>query len=815
MKKQPGSFSVLMVIFLFLWSGTLNAAYVCPRDLSSYDTPEECAAFCPGVDCIESGTYVCSEDVNGDGYIDENEYANCVFNYHCPLEGGSTCDENNQCVVHTDPDCPAGSTLNPDRDVCEATPGITCPPEYSFDSNLDVCVASPICPGGGGYVAERTRCEVPYSPDCPSGWSYVSERNRCERGITCPFPGSYDAAADLCLADVTVTCPSGYTYNSSTGRCEASPQCPSGSVYSPLRDRCEIGADEQTVWHCQGYVHWHYWSDDNWTDSHFSAPPGGRSNEVSYLTKTDWFQFDYQCVITGARRGCFISAGPIPPGSSRNDPCSNDAGRGEAILYNTSYSSTVYSCPSGWNLDSSLGLCYQSPTCPGGGSFDPGADICYTSIVQECPSGYSYDGSLDSCILNPDCSPGALDGNLDVCFTSFTHSCPDGYTYDSESDICYAAPVCPAGGTFQASSGTCTADATINCPADMAYSPDSNLCEAIPVCGQGTYKPDIDQCELVADCQGQWECPIPGASANTCVDLGDVNNYEDDPTDLSYYQDDGQYDENGQCLGQIYIFSGRPMKCRPPGLQTGFHNCCDADDDIVDAVGNQLNLMKGTLALVKYSRKLYEAAKIASTAMQAYDLFHAGYHFEVFDKFPEYYEIVQSATSATDAARKALASMMGISPSSVLGSLALSVAMDFVMDALFGGCSERDVITAAYKENGLCHYVGKKCVKKIPLIGCVQKARIYCCFNSVLARIIHEQGRPQLDTFGPDGGWGTADEPYCRGFRPEEFQMIDFSRIDFSEYVTQYSDTLLNRMPKNTDLEQKMKTKVQDFFGSP
>ena len=320
-------------------------------------------------------------------------------------------------------------------------------------------------------------------------------------------------------------------------------------------------------------------------------------------------------------------------------------------------------------------------------------------------------------------------------------------------------------------------------------------------------------CVQTVTCTSSWECPVEGGTA--CEDFGDPNNYEDDSTDLSYYQNDGQYDQNGQCLGQIYIFSGRPMKCRPPGLQTGFNNCCDADDDIVDAVGNQLNLMKGTLALIQYSKKLYEATKIASTAMQAYDLFQAGYTFKVFNKFPDYADIVRTATSATDAAQKALTSMIGLSPSSVLGNLALSIAMDFVMDALLGGCSERDVITAAYRENGLCHYVGKKCVKKIPLIGCVQKAKIYCCFNSVLARIIHEQGRPQLDTFGLDGGWGTADEPYCRGFRPEEFQMIDFSRIDFSEYVTQYSDTLLNRMPKNTDLEQKMKTKVQDFFGNP
>jgi conjugal transfer mating pair stabilization protein TraN len=34
-------------------------------------------------------------------------------------------------------------------------------------------------------------------------------------------------------------------------------------------------------------------------------------------------------------------------------------------------------------------------------------------------------------------------------------------------------------------------------------------------------------------------------------------------------------------------------------------------------------------------------------------------------------------------------------------------------------------------------------------------------------------------------GWGTAREPYCRGFTPEEFQALDFSRMDLSEYYTE------------------------------
>ena len=48
-------------------------------------------------------------------------------------------------------------------------------------------------------------------------------------------------------------------------------------------------------------------------------------------------------------------------------------------------------------------------------------------------------------------------------------------------------------------------------------------------------------------------------------------------------------------------------------------------------------------------------------------------------------------------------------------------------------------------------------------------------------QIIQEQGRPLLKSFN-GLGWGTAKQPYCRGFTPQEFQALDFSRMDLSDY---------------------------------
>lgn len=77
-----------------------------------------------------------------------------------------------------------------------------------------------------------------------------------------------------------------------------------------------------------------------------------------------------------------------------------------------------------------------------------------------------------------------------------------------------------------------------------------------------------------------------------------------------------------------------------------------------------------------------------------------------------------------------------------------------------------------------CHYVGSYCSIKIPVVGCVQKKKTFCCFSSPLARIIQEQGRSQLGI-----GWGEPKNPNCRGFTMDEFQKIDFSKINFDEWI--------------------------------
>lgn len=185
----------------------------------------------------------------------------------------------------------------------------------------------------------------------------------------------------------------------------------------------------------------------------------------------------------------------------------------------------------------------------------------------------------------------------------------------------------------------------------------------------------------------------------------------DTPEGADDKQNDGQITGNG-CLGTIYIFNGHDYRCRPPGIQTGFSDCC------------------------KKTKRWF-------------------------------------------------------------GLLS---------------CSNREKLLAKLRAwgelNGKCHYVGSYCAEKW-LGTCVQKKKTFCCYSSPLARIIIEAAHEQLNI-----PWGDPKHPNCRGLTPEEFQRLDFSRIDFSEWINY--EIRQNIIPSiNTSLSNainNLQTTVQNTY---
>jgi len=89
---------------------------------------------------------------------------------------------------------------------------------------------------------------------------------------------------------------------------------------------------------------------------------------------------------------------------------------------------------------------------------------------------------------------------------------------------------------------------------------------------------------------------------------------------------------------------------------------------------------------------------------------------------------------------------------------------------------------------GLCVYVGEYCSKKVLGI-CIEKKRTYCCFNSKLAKIINECGRPQVGK-----NYGSAKNPDCRGFTIEEFARIDFTDPACQQALEEYVQEMTQKI---------------------
>ncbi len=287
---------------------------------------------------------------------------------------------------------------------------------------------------------------------------------------------------------------------------------------------------------------------------------------------------------------------------------------------------------------------------------------------------------------------------------------------------------------------------------------------------------------------GDYSCPLgadrpcltmPGSTEPICAQSSctDAASLVDEPvTDDPGARPDGPVDAAGNCLGAIEIFAGRAVRCRPPGLRTTFADCCKDRGKIVkDGMGSSIASLQSKIAV---ARSVFTGMKAAYGAFQA------------------------GASAGQAASAGANAMIVGIDPTSI----AISLAINFMVDFLLTGCDQQDMEVGMLRGSGMCHEIGTYCSSRILGI-CVQKSKGHCCFNTKLGRIIQEQGRPQLRSFN-GLGWGTPSAPYCRGFTPEEFQALDFSKMDLSQY---YADI---EARAQSDIQIDMKDKIDGYMRS-
>jgi len=116
-------------------------------------------------------------------------------------------------------------------------------------------------------------------------------------------------------------------------------------------------------------------------------------------------------------------------------------------------------------------------------------------------------------------------------------------------------------------------------------------------------------------------------------------------------------------------------------------------------------------------------------------------------------------------------------------------------------CDPEDQESSLLNDSEYCIYLGTYCAKKWKFLGCVQRHKSFCCYNSHLAALVHKQVKTVPDDFG------SARSPDCRGFTPEEFQALDFSKIDLSSYF----DSVQKK--SNSAIQDELQTTVQDAYA--
>lgn len=419
-------------------------------------------------------------------------------------------------------------------------------------------------------------------------------------------------------------------------------------------------------------------------------------------------------------------------------------------------------CAQDLNGDGNVDRAGETATCTStaGGELCPiGATACTTSEV--CPI------STTAPCVNGSCSASSVQ-NYDVSSIPFTIAGVTSYrpstvttSFSAITSVSlvtqYSTIACVEGTNWSWSGNTITVSG--GCSAQFAVTGETtaSCTTSPPSCPLGAYA-------CLDTGGGNFQC-----SANSCVDQA-LQPAVTTGIDSSVYIDDGARDASGACMDQIMIFAGRNMECRTAGTQTAYQTCCKSFGTVVsDSTGS-------ISEAVLYGQAVSSTWEVASAAWTTY-------------------QATGSAAAAASAAGNT--AIVAFDPT----TLAIAVAVVVVMDYLMNNCDQMDMETGILNNSGYCYETGSYCKEDWPLFGCVQRAKTYCCFNSKLARIIHEQGRPQLTSFN------RLPANDCRGFTPEEFQYLDFSQIDLSEY---YGD--LRTTPQNL-MEGNISNGVQDFYN--
>lgn len=122
-------------------------------------------------------------------------------------------------------------------------------------------------------------------------------------------------------------------------------------------------------------------------------------------------------------------------------------------------------------------------------------------------------------------------------------------------------------------------------------------------------------------------------------------------------------------------------------------------------------------------------------------------------------------------------------------------------------CDDQEKTLMQKQDAKATHYVGTYCSNKSLFGVCLEKAMSYCGFEGSLGRIVQEAGRTQLGK-----SWGSAKTPDCSGFTVDEFQQLDLSNVDFSDFYADKMKSLTG--PDTNSTVNRIQNSINNLYGN-
>lgn len=124
-------------------------------------------------------------------------------------------------------------------------------------------------------------------------------------------------------------------------------------------------------------------------------------------------------------------------------------------------------------------------------------------------------------------------------------------------------------------------------------------------------------------------------------------------------------------------------------------------------------------------------------------------------------------------------------------------------------CSPGELNLAKLRNQKQCVEIGVYCKTKIPITEiCIDKRKVFCCYDSVISRILNQEAKKQL---GLD--YGVPEDPQCGGIELADLEKIDFTQADFSDF---YNEVVIPNI-KIPDLKSdatQIQAKAEDIKSS-